>query len=130
VGNGMRALKALTVIMGVMILAGTAVLVAVIFHRATSPTATSPTATSPTVTSLTATGPTATGPTATGPGAPAALAGPIPAVVLDEPAGTHIAGMAATQDRIALQLQGGGTDRVVLVDPRTGNLTGSVRLAR
>jgi hypothetical protein len=89
----MRALKALTIGMGVLILAGTAVLVAVIFHRAAAPVETRPVA-----------------------------------LGLDEPAGTHIAGVAATQDRLALELTGGGADRVVLVDPRTGTVTGRIAL--
>ena len=59
-----------------------------------------------------------------GPPAPAEIA-----IMLDEPAGTHIAAMAATQDRLALHLQGGGPDRVVLLDPRTGARTGSIVLA-
>ncbi|MGH7155157.1 MAG: hypothetical protein ACREF3_14630, partial [Acetobacteraceae bacterium] len=42
------------------------------------------------------------------------------AVVLNEPAGTRIAGIAAVADRLAVELQGGGPDRVVLVDPRSG----------
>jgi hypothetical protein len=95
VGNGMRALKILTIAMGVLILAGTAVIVAVIFHRATAP----------------------------------ATSAPID-VTLDQPAGTRIVGIAATQDRLALQLQGAGVDRVVLVDPRTGALTGRIALSR
>ena len=94
-GNGMRALKILTVAMGVLILAGTAVIVGVIFHRATAPAASVPVD-----------------------------------LVLDQPAGTRIVGIAATQDRLALQLQGGGTDRVVLVDPRSGSVTGRVALSR
>jgi hypothetical protein len=54
---------------------------------------------------------------------------PVPvAVLLDEPAGTRIAGIAATGDRLALQLQGGGADRVLLVDPRTGAVVGRVGL--
>jgi hypothetical protein len=52
------------------------------------------------------------------------------AAILDEPAGTRIAGIAAVQDRLAVQLQGGGVDRVVLVDPRTGGLAGRISLAR
>jgi len=95
VGNGMRALKFLTVAMGVLILAGTAVLVGVIFHRATAP----------------------------------AVSRPV-ALVLDQPEGTRIAGIAATQDRLAVQLQGGGADRIVLVDPRTGTVTGRIALAK
>jgi hypothetical protein len=96
VGNGMRALKVLTVVMGVMILVGTAVLVAVIIHRASS-----------------------------GPAASASVA-----LVLNEPAGTRIAGIAAAGDRLALQLQGGGADRVVLVDPRSGVVVGRIMLGR
>ena len=37
--------------------------------------------------------------------------------VLDEPAGSGIAGIAAVRDRLAVQLHGGGTDRVVGIDP-------------
>jgi hypothetical protein len=59
-----------------------------------------------------------------GPAAPTQIA-----AILDEPAGTRIAAIAATQDRLALHLQGGGPDRVVLLDPRTGARTGSVALA-
>jgi hypothetical protein len=51
------------------------------------------------------------------------------AAMLDEPAGTRIAAIAATQDRLALHLQGGGPDRVVLLDPRTGARTGTIALA-
>ena len=104
VGKGMRALKVLTIVMGVMILAGTGVLVATIAHRIASRSA--------------------------GAGSlPDGDAAPI-AVVLDEPAGTRIAGIAAAGDRLALQLQGGGGDRVVLVDPRSGALEGRITLAR
>jgi hypothetical protein len=51
-------------------------------------------------------------------------------LVLDEPAGTRIATIIAVQDRLALQLQGGGPDRVVLIDPRSGAKAGEVSLAR
>ena len=57
---------------------------------------------------------------------------PAPAEIdatLNEPEGTRIVAIAATQDRLALHLQGGGPDRVVLLDPRTGARTGSVALA-
>ena len=50
--------------------------------------------------------------------------------VLDEPAGTRIAGMAGVADRLALRLEGGGPDRVVLVDLRTGQVVGRAVLAR
>jgi hypothetical protein len=56
----------------------------------------------------------------------------LPAVteaMLQEPAGTRIVGIAALSDRLAIQLQGGGGDRVVLVDPRTGALAGRITLS-
>ncbi len=49
-------------------------------------------------------------------------------IMLDEPAGTRIAGIASAGDRIAVQLKGGGSDRVVLVDPRTGVIAGRIGL--
>jgi hypothetical protein len=53
------------------------------------------------------------------------------AVVLDEPVGTRIVGIAAVSDRLAVLLQGGaGPDRIVLVDPRTGTEAGTIALAR
>ena len=51
------------------------------------------------------------------------------AVLLDEPAGTRIAGIAAVADGLALQLQGGGADRVVVVDPHL-RVVGRLGLAR
>ena len=56
--------------------------------------------------------------------------GPIASVVLDEPAGTRIAGMAAAPDRLVLQLQGGGPDRVMVIDTKSGRVLGRVALAR
>jgi hypothetical protein len=50
------------------------------------------------------------------------------AVLLDEPVGTRIAGIASAGDRLALQLQGGGPDRVLLVDPRSGKVAGRIGL--
>ena len=50
-------------------------------------------------------------------------------VLLDQPHGTRIVGIAAADSRLALQLQGGGPDRVVLVDPRTGTVVGTISLA-
>lgn len=50
--------------------------------------------------------------------------------VLDEPAGTRIASAAASPDWIMLQLQGGGADRIVVVDPRSGRVLSRVALAR
>jgi hypothetical protein len=52
------------------------------------------------------------------------------AVVLDEPAGTGIAGIAAVRDRLAVQLRGGGPDRVLLIDPASGTVVGRVGITR
>jgi hypothetical protein len=52
------------------------------------------------------------------------------AAVLDEPAGTGIAGLTSVRDRLAIQLHGGGADRVLLVDPASGAVVGRVSLAR
>ncbi len=59
-----------------------------------------------------------------------AVAAPAPvAALLDEPAGTHMPAMTAAGDRLAVLLQGGGPDRIVLLDPRTGQVAGRVGLA-
>ena len=93
----MRALKVAVVVMGVLIVAGTAGLVIAVLRRSAAPP-------------------------------PAALPATV-AAVLQEPAGTRIAGIASVQDRLAVQLQGGGADRVVLIDPRTGALSGRISLS-
>ena len=56
--------------------------------------------------------------------------GAMNSVLLDEPAGSRIAGTSMAPDRLAVQLQGGGPDRVVLLDTRTGRVLGRVALAR
>jgi hypothetical protein len=99
-GDGMRALKIATIVMGVLIVVGTTALIVVIARRATGP---------------------------------AMIATSLPvsvAVTLDEPAGTHIAGIVAVRDRLAVQLQGGGLDRVLLIDPVTGAVAGRISLTR
>lgn len=55
--------------------------------------------------------------------------GPNADIVLNEPSGTHIAGIIAVKDRVALLLQGGGADRVLLVDPASGRTVGQIRVA-
>jgi hypothetical protein len=94
-GSGMRALKIAVIVMGVLIVGGTAALIVAVLRR---------------------------------PGLTVGLP-PIIGAVLEEPVGTHIAGIAAVQDRLAVQLQGGGVDRIVLIDPRTGAITGRIGLA-
>jgi hypothetical protein len=91
----MRALQAAVVFMGVLIVAGVAVIAVVIVQRVT------------------------------GTGQPV-----VAPAVLDEPAGTRIAGIAAAADRLAVQLQGGGPDRVIVLDSRTGRVLARAGLAR
>lgn len=100
----MRALKIVTIGMGVLIVFGTMTLVGIIVHRITSRGAPEATATAP---------------------VPATAA-----AALDEPEGTRIAAIAAVNDRLAVQLQGGGADRIVLVDPRSGLVVGRISLSR
>jgi hypothetical protein len=99
-GDSMQVLKIAVIVMGVLIVVGTTGLIIAIANRSTAPAD---------PTSLLSTGVIAS---------------------LDEPAGTRIVGIAATQNRLAVQLQGGGVDRIVLVDPRTGATTGRITLAR
>jgi hypothetical protein len=49
-------------------------------------------------------------------------------VTLDEPTGTRITGVAGVADQVAVALQGGGPDRLVLVDPRSGVIAGRISL--
>jgi hypothetical protein len=102
-GN-LRALKIAVVAMGVLIVLATAVLVATVIHRATAPRETA--------------------------ALPAAPAGNPGTVLLDEPAGTHIGSVVPVRDGLALLLQGGGPDRVVLVDPATGRPSERISLVR
>jgi hypothetical protein len=59
------------------------------------------------------------------------MSGPVAAAptMLDEPAGTAIAEVSTSGDRVALLLHGGGPDRVVLIDARSGAVLGRTSLA-
>jgi hypothetical protein len=59
-----------------------------------------------------------------------AVSAPGVAALLDEPEGSRIASVSAAADSVAIQLQGGGPDRVVVVDLRSGRITGRVGLTR
>ena len=54
----------------------------------------------------------------------------IASVLLDEPPGTRIASASAAPDRVVVQLEGGGPDRVVVIDTKSGRVLGRVALAR
>ena len=90
--NGVLALKALVIGMGVLIVAGVAVIGATLVGRM-SPSAS-----------------------------------PIASLMLEEPPGSRIAGAALAPDRLAITVQGGGPDRVVLVDTKSGRVLGQVGL--
>ncbi len=60
-------------------------------------------------------------------GAPAVEAA---SATLDEPAGTQIVAAVPGGETVALHLRGGGPDRVVVVEARTGRVLGRVALAR
>jgi len=47
-------------------------------------------------------------------------------VGLGQPPGTRILGIAATQDRLAVHVGHEGSERVLLLDPRTGRVSGEV----
>jgi hypothetical protein len=91
----MQALRVLVVVMGVMIVVGTAALGVVLAQRMG--------------------------------GTAAAQAWNL---ALDEPAGTQVVAAAASADGLALTLRGGGPERVVVVDARSGRVLGRVSVSK
>ena len=59
------------------------------------------------------------------------MSGPIATLptALDEPVGSSIVQVSAAGDRVVLLLHGGGPDRVVLIDARSGAVLGRTALA-
>jgi hypothetical protein len=106
VEKGLRALKFAVAAMGVMIVLGTAALVMVIVQRESRPAASAL-------------------PSSASASAIAAVAS-----VLDEPAGTHIVATTPVGNGLAVSLEGGGPDRVVVVDLRTGRTIARISLSR
>ena len=101
----MRSLKVLVVVMGVLLVGGTAALIAAIIDRASHPR--------PTPVASTAT----------------------PAVhgfdraVIDLPAGSHVLGSEAVGDRIMVRVGlAEGGEALILIDPRTGGRLGTIEL--
>jgi hypothetical protein len=89
--------------MGVLIVAGVTVLVVVMVQRMSAPAA---------------------------PIASAVVTAPTAETLIDEPAGTRVTTLSLAGDHLALQLAGGGPDRVVVVDTRTGHIVARAALAR
>ncbi len=100
----MRALKAAVIVMGVLIVAGVVTIVVTIVRRATSGSAQT--------------------------SAPGVIPGMPQQAILAEPDGTRIAGVSAAGDRLAVHLQGGGPDRVLVLDARTGTVLLRASLAQ
>ena len=101
----MAALKALVIGMGVLIVAGTVTLVVLLVQRANAPA----------------------------PSRVAAVASVVPefrgeAILLGQPEGSRIGGIAAAGGAIAIWVQRPDGDRVVLVDPASGRRSGEIRL--
>ena len=89
--------------MGILIVAGVTVLVLLMVQRmsaATAPIASAPMASTPVAHST-----------------------------LDEPVGTRIVGTSVGGDRLAVQLGGGGPDRIVIVDTRLGRVIARIALS-
>ena len=105
----MRGLMAAVIGMGIMIVAGVTVLVVVMVQRMSAPPTSNASAAIAT---------------------PAPSAAPIADILIDEPAGTRIGTLSLSGDRLALQLTGGGQDRVVVLDTRTGRIMARTGLAR
>ena len=98
-----RALLALVIVMGVLILAGTAGLVAVVVHRLAHPAAA----------------------VALAPGPASSLQ----AALRPEPAGTRITALTRQSDTVlAIALSGGGPDRVLVWDLLAGRAVAEIRL--
>ncbi|MGI4798147.1 MAG: hypothetical protein ACRYG8_29705 [Janthinobacterium lividum] len=108
----MRGLMTAVIGMGILIAVGTTVLVVLLVQRMSAAPAP--------IASAAVTAPATTAGNAADPGA----------AMLDEPAGTHIAGVSLAGERLAVQLAGGGPDRVAIVDMRTGRVVARAALAR
>ncbi len=102
-GDDMQALRILVVVMGVMIVGGMVTLVVLLAQKMGGP------------------------PVGGTVGGTVAVAG---SATLDEPAGTQIVAAVPAGDAVALHLRGGGPDRVVMVEARTGRVLGRIALAR
>ncbi len=103
--RGLKALLAAVILMGLLIAAGTAILVATVIKRLVHPPV-----------AVVASG----------------TVGPQIAVPLDQPAGTRIeAAIRQSDTSLALLLSGGGRpDRIVVWDERTGRIAAHAELAR
>lgn len=101
-GDGVAALKALVIGMGVLIVAGTVTLVVLLVQRANAPAPARMAAVAP------------------------EFRGEV--IVLGQPEGSRIGGIVAAGGAVAIWVQRPDGDRVVLVDPASGRRSGEIRL--
>jgi hypothetical protein len=99
----MKALKALVIGMGVMIIAGLGLVVFGLYRTNHAPSGSAPT--------------------------PTAKSGYF-STELPVPAGTKLDQMTAAGDRVILHITDGDTDRILILDPQSGQITGSISLVR
>ncbi|MGH7104223.1 MAG: DUF6476 family protein [Acetobacteraceae bacterium] len=104
IGPGMQLLKMAVIVMGVLIIGGTAAVVVVIAHRLSAP---HPRASA-------AAAPAAPRPVPSSPGVPTGLG---------QPAGSRIVAISRVSNGLALLITGGGEpDRVLVIDPSSGRV--------
>lgn len=111
----MQGIKALVIGMGVLIVVGTAVLIYGWTHnwnKANAPVEASSAAIHAPLTD-----------------ADAAANGVPYDVKVPLPEGAHFEQMTATGDRVLLRFSGPGGERIVVIDPRTGHISGSIGVA-
>lgn len=102
----MRALKVLVVVMGVLLVAGVAIVIITIMTRLTQH-------------------PAATAPVATADGRPT----PFGTAALSLPAGARVIDMQSAGRRLALRLRrADGSEAILIVDPDTGTALGTIEL--
>lgn len=104
----MRALKALVIFMGVLIILGLVVLGYGLYIKAKKVTSEAP----PTL--------------AAAPDRP--VTGEFGDVQLKMPLGATVEQMEAVAGRLVVRLAGNGSDRIIIIDPLTGRVTGTIAL--
>ncbi len=115
----MKAIKALVIFMGLLLVAGIGLLAYGVVNKGDQQT-------------VTAADP---APAAPRPSAPAALrpsapdaprpSGGFGTIEVPLPPGTHVEQMAVAGERVVLRVTGGGTDRLVVLEPASGRVAGS-----
>lgn len=138
----MRALKALVIVMGILIVVGLGVIGVTIFHRMSKPATPPPPAA--VATPVPAPAPSAASPPATAPAAAPGgsalnvpIGAPLPTqfdrkfgdVAVDIPAGARVSDFSASGDRLVLRvIMPDQQQRLFVVDLLTGSLLGTIKL--